>query len=210
MPGVTYGNGRTRVWYPLSELKKDIRNAIWTYQLSVEHSESYVVVNEGADAWLLKYEHYQDHDFGIDALYTQDSDPSKGGCGYIFGTSKQNEGYILFPEDWLFGYPYGETFSYPQILRFWPEGQLEGFISITHQEGSFTPEEGLLVEKLQFSFPAYTATAEGAEHWQYLWIPLENECYVLRNDGADHWTDKQWQEAMEMIAAMEFDLYKTS
>lgn len=202
--GVIYGDNR-KVWYPKAELeKKNYRDQIWAYLDYTDTIGDYVVVNEGADAWVLEYDRYLDYAFGPQIAYTQCFDPIKGPENRFFGASPRNQLGFQLRDGWLSGIWDNDAIPYPHMYRFWPEGQTEGFISIAFLEDGFTPEEALTVEEITLSepirpFPAFTATEAGAEHWRYLWIDVEGGSYLLRNDNADHWTQEQWEQAMEMI-----------
>lgn len=91
-------------------------------------------------------------------------------------------------------------------IRFWPEGQTEGKISIKYYSAWGVCGTGLEEVKITLGeYSAYQGTYDNKEVWDFISFRIDDTqgYYVALNEGAEDWWEEYGTEAMDILSTVE-------
>ncbi|MBQ3193411.1 MAG: M56 family metallopeptidase [Oscillospiraceae bacterium] len=223
-----YSNGYTS--YPLTVHNPNgmsFSETIWSYRRCFTSLGDYVILNEGADDWLLAYQDdleaiemysgfsggdYLDTEIPVPKLepiaYTQ---CDKSDLNLLNTATFETPDKATMTLDFVWkstNVPNSQDNSHI-LFAFWPEYETEGMVLVEYWEGFFQPEESLLIEETKVYYysgwyDGFIGTYPGDERWTYLWINREYGSYVFRCENTDHWDTPKMDCVLHEIGEIKF------
>lgn len=112
---------------------------------------------------------------------------------------------LLIPDGWKYeikehveGYP--AEFG----IVFWPEGQMEGKLSLMYYSAWGVCGTGLEEKKIILGeYSAYQGTYDNKDVWDFICLTDTEGRFVALNEGAEVWWDEYGTEAMNILSTMQ-------